>query len=260
MPKVRRVGWIIVGTVDIFVRSTTVAERYRPMSRKKHHSVTSPADWETLISPARSEIAEAIRLLGPCSIAEIAQAIGRPADSLYRHIEILIGAGFVVEAGYRKGERNAERLVDVVAEDFHVEFSDNSGSAENRAIVRTANSFLSAMGRTIRDSAGARQLIFDAGNRNLSINYELSWLTPAQFQEVRSLIRRIKQVMDQGKVAREGRLYATLSMACPVTRKRQPTNPSKPRDAKKTKVVSTLAAKNSKAKTTPRTRSVVSSA
>lgn len=190
------------------------------MKRSKVHVVTSPEAWEVLASPVRTEIAEAIRLLGPCSISEIAALLDRPADSLYRHIDLLVTAGFVREAGVRKGDRNIERLVDVVADDFHVEFSSSTGAPENRAIVQTANSFLGAMGRAVRDSAAARQLVFTADERNISINYELSWLTPQRFQEVRSLIRRLKQIMDEGKKSREGRLYVSLAMACPVTRKR----------------------------------------
>lgn len=189
-------------------------------NREPVHLVNSPAAWEVLVAPARAEIVETIRLLGPCSIAEIAEAIGRPADTLYRHIALLTEAGFLRDAGTRKGDRNIERLVDTVADDFVIDFEDDAGVAENRAIVATANSFLGAMGRAVRDSAAARQLVFADEQRNISINYELSWLRPEDYQEVRSLIRRLKQIMDDGKTRREGQLYMTLAMACPVTRKR----------------------------------------
>lgn len=190
------------------------------MDRPKVHLVSSPTHWETLISPVRTEIAEAMRLLGPCSVAEIAQVVDRPADTLYRHLELLQEAGLVREVGFRKGERNAEQMLDVVADDFVVDFRDSKGDAENRAIVKTVNSFTGAVRRAVRDSAAAKQLVFDADHRNISINYELSWLTPERFQEVRSLIRRLKQLMDEGKKSREGRLYMTLAVAIPVTRKR----------------------------------------
>ncbi|MDX2147685.1 MAG: helix-turn-helix domain-containing protein [Planctomycetota bacterium] len=182
--------------------------------------VRSPADWELLVSPVRSEIIEALRIFGPCSIAEVAASIDRPADALYRHVDLLIKGGFVREAGFRKGERNVEQLIDVVAEDFNVEFSDNQGQAENRAIVRTADSYLKAMGRAVRDSALSKQLVFTERGRNISINYELSWLRPDDYAEVRALIRRLKQIMDEGKKRREGRLYMSLAIATPVTRKR----------------------------------------
>jgi hypothetical protein len=182
--------------------------------------VRSPEAWSVLVSPVRAEIAEAIRLLGPCSIAEIASTIDRPAESLYQHLELLQQAGFVTQAGFRKGSRNVEQLFDAVADDFMIDFHDGTGAAENKAVVTTANSFLKAMARALRDSAAARQLEFHPDRRNISINYELSWLTEAAFQEMRGLVRRIKQLMDEGKKSREGRLYMTLFIATPVTRKR----------------------------------------
>jgi hypothetical protein len=190
------------------------------MKRKSVHQVQSPAAWGVLISPVRAEMAEALRLLGPCSLAEIGAAINRPADALYKHLELLQQAGFVVEAGFRKGARNVEQLFDVVADDFMIDFKDGTGAAENKAVVTTANSFLKALGRAVRDSAAARQLEFHPARRNIAISYELSWLTPEDFQEVRSLIARIKQLMDAGKQKREGRLYMSLFVATPVTRRR----------------------------------------
>ncbi len=191
------------------------------MKRPKIHAISSPAQWEVVASPVRAEIAEALRLLGPCSVREVAQALDRPADTLYRHIELLQEAGFVREAGFRKGARNAEQLIDVVADDFVIDFRDNHGEAENRAILQTINAFSWATQRAVRDSAAARQLVFDASARNITINYELSWLTPEKFREVRGLIGRIKRLMDSGKKRREGRLYMTLAVATPVTRKRR---------------------------------------
>ena len=190
------------------------------MKRKTVHLVQSPAAWGVLISPVRAEIAEALRLLGPCSLAEIGAAINRPADALYKHLDLLQQAGFVVEAGFRKGARNVEQLFDVVAEDFMIDFKDGTGAAENKAVVTTANSFLKAVGRAVRDSAAARQLEFHPARRNLAISYELSWLTPEDFQAVRVLINRIKQLMDAGKQKRAGRLYMSLFVATPVTRRR----------------------------------------
>lgn len=190
------------------------------MSRPAVQLVRSPAAWEVMSSPVRTEIVEALRLIAPCSVAELAAVIDRPADTLYRHIELLQEAGFITEAGYRKGERNVEQLIDVAADDFAIDFRDSSGEAENRAVVRMAGSFLKATARAVRDSAEARQLEFGSSTRNLAISYELSWLTPERFAEVRGLISRLKQIMDEGKKQRQGRLYMTLAIASPVTRKR----------------------------------------
>lgn len=193
-------------------------------SRAHRFIVNSPALWELLVAPVRSEVAEALRIFGPCSVAEVAAALDRPADTLYRHIDALREAGFVRETGFRKNGRHTEQLFDVVADDFVVEFKDNTrkfGSPEGRAIVQTAESFAKTIVKAVKTSADAGELEFEERTRNISINYELSWLTHEQYQEIRGLIRRLKEVMDAGKRRREGRLYMTLAIATPVTRKRR---------------------------------------
>lgn len=190
------------------------------MPRSPIQHIESPETWQLLVAPVRAEIVETIRLQGPCSVAEIAATLDRPADTLYRHLAVLEEAGLVVEAGFRKAGRNAERLVDVVADDFAPGFRDPANARENDAIVATATSLAKVAVRAVRDSAAAGQLEFDEQRRNTVINYELSWLTPERFHEVRGLLRRLKQIMDDCKRSREGRLYMTLSIATPVTRRR----------------------------------------
>lgn len=174
-----------------------------------------------LMSPVRVEIAEGLRALGPCSVAELAELIDRPADSLYRHVDLLMQAGLVVQTGFRKAGRNNEQLIDVAAEDFRPAFADTTGDVENETMVETARTLLRAAERAVRDAADARELDFSTGpGRNYTINYELSWLTPESFQEIRRLVREIKRLMDEGKKRREGRLYLSLAIATPVVRKR----------------------------------------
>jgi predicted transcriptional regulator len=46
-----------------------------------------------LASPIRQDILDALTAIGPCSVSELAAAIGRPADGLYYHIRHLLKAG-----------------------------------------------------------------------------------------------------------------------------------------------------------------------
>jgi len=198
-------------------------------SRKKTHLVTDPAIWRVLIAPVRYEIAEAVLGIGPCSIAEIGAAIDRPADALYRHVAQLIAAGLLVEAGVRQVGRRAERLVDCPADDYSVGFGTPGkapAKAERDALVETVNSFCKGIGKTVRTTALAGGLRLSSEDRNISVNYEVSYLTAAQYERVRALMRRIKALMDAGRVARKGTLYSTLAVATPVMRKRGATRDS----------------------------------
>lgn len=190
------------------------------MARPRLHPIASPKTWSLLVAPARIEIVEAMRMLAPCAIAEIAAVLDRPADTLYRHVEKLVDAGLVVTAGVRRSGRRFEQVYDLVADDFTFGFKDGSGRAANRAFEECAQSFLKSTGRAVRDSAAAGQLVASDDERNLVINYELGWLTPEGFTELRALMLRAKAIMDEGKRRREGRLFLALMIATPVTRKR----------------------------------------
>lgn len=181
--------------------------------------VTDPARWGVLMSGIRFEVAETLRCVGPCTVAELAEQLQRPADTLYRQLDLLEKAGFVHRPGYRKSGRHAEQLVDVVADDFEPAFRDSTGDAENKCMVDMVRAFTRSVAAEVASSAAARRLRMDRGARNLSVSYELSWLTPDAFREARTLIFRLKELMDAGKRERKGDLYVGLSVLTPVTRK-----------------------------------------
>ncbi|MFM7259967.1 MAG: winged helix-turn-helix domain-containing protein [bacterium] len=190
------------------------------MPRPPIHHVATPRAWAVLVAPVRLEIVETMRMIAPCSIAEIAAALDRPADALYRHIEKLRRAGAVVDAGTRRTGRRHEQVFDLVADDFRVGFKDATPRAANKAYDGTVQSILKIASRTARDSAAACQLVGAGEERNIVGKIEHAWLTQAEFVALRDILMRAKQFMDKRKGSREGRLYLAAFLAMPVTRKR----------------------------------------
>jgi len=189
------------------------------MAKPKGIPITSPEQWSVLVAPVRLEIAEGLRCIGPCSVAELAALLDRPADTLYRHLELLQEAGFVVSAGYRKRGRHVEQLVALAADDIYIAFDPAASHDGNDATLQTARGFMRATERAVRDSAQAGQLVVGGPDGNVTVNYELGWLTDEAYREIRGLVHRIKAIMDQGKRRREGRLFLSLAIVTPVTRK-----------------------------------------
>ena len=190
------------------------------MPRPAIHHVAQPKHWTVLVAPVRLEIVEAMRMIAPCSIAEIAAALDRPADTLYRHIDKLRRAGFVVEAGVRRSGRRFEQVYDLVADDFRVGFKEVAGRTANKAYNDTMQSILKIASRTARDSAAASELVGMGDERNIIGKIEHAWLTQQEFLELREMMMRVKLYMDARKARREGRLYLAAVIAMPVTRKR----------------------------------------
>ena len=190
------------------------------MARKRPQTPVPPAAWLTMMSPVRSEIAQAVTLLGTCSVAEIGAVTNRPADTLYPHLQKLRRAGIVISAGERRDGRHVQALYAMRATDIQPDFRGASSALENRLGHQTASALLRAMDRTVRDAASARALVTRARGRNISMSYELGRLTPAMFQRLRRHVQAIKDLMDQGKRRSTGTLYLTISIACPVVRRR----------------------------------------
>ena len=210
------------------------------MPRPARLQIKSPAAWRAILSPVRREIVEAMQELGPCPIADVAAASGRPADALYRHVSILVKAGFLVDSGTRKGKRNPERLYDAAANDFRAPNVRRAGAAdEQQMIAATAEAFAKATARSMRASASAGRLACDAASRNFAVTHYLTWLTTSRFEEVRSLLLRINEIVEAGRREQVGELYESLAILTPVTRARgtharpTPKTATRPRTTKK---------------------------
>lgn len=183
--------------------------------------IADAAAWRAILSPVRREIVESMQELGPCPISDVAAACGLPADGLYRHFKVLVKAGFLVDAGVRKGRRNTERLFDAAADDFAApRLRKGSTAAERETVALTAEALAKSAARAMRASAAAGRLECAPGSRNFSVVHLLSWLTPRRFAEARALSVRMNELLEAGRRDRTGELYETLVIVTPVTRRR----------------------------------------
>ena len=182
--------------------------------------ISDPQVWKLLMSPVRIEIAESLTSLGPCSIREVAEFLDRPADALYRHITLLEEAGLVVDAGYRRGRRNAERLIDLAADDFRPVFDPGSGQDERDAVLRTVETLMKTTQRIVRESGDQRPFRFGDDGRNIAIGWEIGWLRPEDVGEAHALMMKLKALMDKGAEAREGRPHVLLCLLSEIVHRR----------------------------------------
>ncbi|MBY0261385.1 MAG: winged helix-turn-helix domain-containing protein, partial [Phycisphaerales bacterium] len=153
--------------------------------------VTDPEQWKICSTPIRLEIIDSLRALAPCTIRQIAADLGRPAPTLYKHIETLEKAGFVTRPGFRKSGRHVEQLVDLAADNFRIDFQRNGG-AEHEALVATARSFMNAGYSAISDAAAAGALKVTPEALNVLLAYGLGRLTPDDFREIRALLGKMR--------------------------------------------------------------------
>jgi DNA-binding transcriptional ArsR family regulator len=177
--------------------------------------VSTKPQLAALGSGARQEIVDVLANAGAVSVAELAVALGRPADALYYHLRVLQQAGLVVHAGYRGRGKHREELIAAVSPNLRLpyELGEGGNGAEIGAIVA------SMLRLSVRDFDAA----FEAGEvntsgpeRELLAMRKVGWLTPHDVAEANRAIECLAKLTE--KPTGRGRLYAITVVLTPLDR------------------------------------------
>jgi DNA-binding transcriptional ArsR family regulator len=168
-----------------------------------------------LAAPTRQEIIDVLPRMGTVSVAELAAALGRPADSLYHHLRILKRVGLVRSAGSRRLDGRRETLFHAVSREMSLCYE--LGRKGNGSQI---NAIIAAMLRLgIRDFSNGFKTA-DASvsgpNRELWALRKTGWLSKSQIAEVNRYIEKVMHVMAAPN--RKGRLYAVTIVLTPLSR------------------------------------------
>jgi DNA-binding transcriptional ArsR family regulator len=147
-----------------------------------------------LVSPARRDILDAVTAIGPCSVSELAAALGRPADGLYYHIRPLMRARLLTGTG---GEGNGLQL-DVVNRGFHLKYQPGS-VANRRAVLRAVGAMVRSSERTFRRAYRPGTAVVSGARRNLWAGRARGALSQKELGEVHALIKRIVAILRSGR-------------------------------------------------------------
>jgi DNA-binding transcriptional ArsR family regulator len=180
---------------------------------KKHHVIKEKKELAALISGARQEIVDVLSRMATPSVAEIATALGRPADAIYYHLRILQRARLVAGAGYRNQGKRQEQLFRAIAPNLQLEYRTGKGgnAREITSIVRSmlrlgARDFASAFQRGDAKVAGSE--------RELWALRTTGWLLPNEVTEVNRAIRSLAHGVEKRRG--KGRLYGITVLLTPL--------------------------------------------
>jgi DNA-binding transcriptional ArsR family regulator len=186
------------------------------MGRQKHkYIIYRKPQMRALAAPTRQEIVEALAHMGSVSVAELAAALGRPADSLYYHLHILKKVGLVLTAGFRDSGGRREELFRSIARDLSLSYQlgKNGNALEVNAIIA------SMLRLSIRDFArGCRtgDVAVSGPGRELWALRSIAWLSRSQLAKLNRCIHDVLKLMTAP--GRQGRLYAVSVVLTPIVR------------------------------------------
>ena len=159
-----------------------------------------------LASPIRQDILDAVTAIGPCSVAELAAALGRPADGLYYHIKRLLDVRLLIA----KDDAGGLRL-DSARKGLYLEYRP-ADRANRAGVLRVIGAMVRSAERTFRRGFVPGVAVVKGPRRNLWAGHSRGALSPAELAEVNRLLDRLNAVMRSGRRDRNRRRTANRSL------------------------------------------------
>lgn len=185
-------------------------------SRRKHYDISEPAQVEALASPVRQEIVDAAQALGACSIAQIAAAIGRPADGLYYHVKHLVAVGLLEEAGSRRGVRRNEALYRTPGQFMRMKQPESG-----EGIVGVNAAMMRVTARDFRRAVKSKDVVLTGPRRNTYSGRVTGWLTETQLAEVNDLLVQAMERFGASAASERAQLHALTVVLVPARHERR---------------------------------------
>lgn len=200
------------------------------MARIRNALLEDAAEIDLLASPTRIEIVDTLEALGDAvSVAELAVAVGRPADSLYYHLRQLADGGLIEEEAAPDGRRYRSRT----RKGDRLRLRYRPGATANAdAVGRVAASVLRVAGRDFARALADPDTVVEGPRRELWAARGKGWVDATELAEVNRLLARLMELVQKPATERpRGKLVALTWVLAPVEAKpaRRAPVPRKPR-------------------------------
>lgn len=189
--------------------------RRPPKPAPATHWISDPAQIDALASPIRQRILDRVEAIGPCSVAELAEALGRRPDALYYHVRLLTRLGLLAEVGSRCTVTSPESLFDLAHRRWHIAYAPED-PAIAAALRKLTRQMLRQAERDFDEGLDAADARGRGPERNLwSLRLE-AHLTAAEQRELVAHLEAIVALLRKPKRTRRGRLTALTFLLSPI--------------------------------------------
>ena len=196
------------------------------MAKRRAYLIRSDKQLAALAAAARQEIVDVLEQMGTVSVAELAAALGRPADSLYFHLRTLTRVGLLRNAGYRARPGGKEALYRTTAPELQVQYAPRD-AANRKAVSTIAASMLRLAIRDFRRSFRPGNVLVSGAHRELWSLRKVGRLTRAQLAQLNHRIKRLAREVSSPRG--HGRLYAVTVILTPLDHRNKVGGVAKPR-------------------------------
>ncbi len=171
-----------------------------PRNLRPPYTVSSLRQLLALASPGREDIVDAVGVLGPCSVPEIARFLGRPRNALYYHISALRDCGLLLESTTQRSGIKATSLYDVPGRPLIVRY-DLGTPRSRKAVVQLARTRFRAGERGFVRACKPDIAVTQGPTLNLRVTHWKGWLSEPHLREANLLLDKLVDLF--GRAAAE---------------------------------------------------------
>jgi len=192
------------------------------MTRPDIYHVRTRDQIEAMTSPVKLEILDAARVLGTCSVKEIADLVGRTADSLYHHVHGLVDVGLLINVGERKASRRTEQLYQTPGKKLRMPH-DLGESELTELRLKTFGALLRMTERDLRTAFESGIARVEGPEKNITNARIKGWLSRDELSEVQSLMDRILEILESNSFedSEDRDVYAIALYLVPIVPKKR---------------------------------------
>ena len=155
----------------------------------------------SVASPVRAAALDALEVMGPATVAELAVALGYPADGLYYHLTALERFGLVIRA--KPDKRTGAARFDVPGRPMTLRY-ELVDRQHARATAEVVATMLRSASRGFRRAYAPGLATVEGPHRNLRAGRRTAWLTPDDLRALNYHIERIHRLFGRGRPQRSG--------------------------------------------------------
>jgi predicted transcriptional regulator len=183
----------------------------------KPYIITSVAQLLTVASPGREDLVDAVGVLGPCTITELARFVGRSRNALYYHVKVLRDCGLLVESRRSGQGKKATAYYDVPGRPMIVRFN-LSTERTRQAVVALARIRMRSAARGFVRACRPDLATVEGPNRNLWVTRWKGWLSNRELEEANTHLARLIELLRHraGPVSAKRKLHEFTFVLAPV--------------------------------------------
>lgn len=164
---------------------------------------------ETLCSPLRQDIVDTLAQMGPASVADLAERLGRQPESLYYHVRSLLDVELLLEDGERALPRHKEKLYTTPGRTMRIRYRRSNLHLHLRSLRATLRLGQRDLARFEPPAGG--NLTLPRGGR------VTGWVSESERAQITEHLMAVVRILTVARPRRDRSLHALTWIQAPLS-------------------------------------------